>query len=82
MVMPPCLCCFLGWGTDGDDNGDGDGVGGVGISGGGVGQAGLVIVVVVVVLMLPWCLWCTCALVVAWCRLPGSARHSPILISR
>ena len=52
----------------------------------------LVVVVVVVLVVLHWlclwlwwlwscwCLWCTCAPVVAWCRLPGTARHSPILI--
>ena len=59
---------------------DGHGVGSIGGGGGvcgygGAGHTGLVLVV-------PWCLWCTCALVVAWCRLPGTARHSPILISR
>ena len=52
----------------------------------------VVVVVVLVVVVLHWfCLWlwwlwscwwlwCTCAPVVAWCRLPGTARHSPILI--
>ena len=56
------------------DNDDSESDGGGGLGGGGGGHVALVLVVVVVVHL--------CPALVAWCRLPGTPRHSPILIYR